>query len=330
MLSIAIPLYNKKPYVEKAIQSCMNVCIPHSIQFEVVIVNNASTDVSNADLDLLVANYQECKIIHLPRTISLPENWLFALNNCQGTYLKLLLADDLMPEYDLVKAIELIKNGNPDYIIGMTQPVFEAKGFETDYFEHVNAFRRRINPTLTPSEKIAMVLDDIACSSNPFGDIGALMFHRNCLGSLNLGVRAGLPAFTTFPDLDIYLTLFANHCGTYLDEKLSFFVYNETSPAVKRVRNSQSTLHQLYEEYEASMTLHFITAFKFKALTANLSQEQKRSLLSKIYDHSSHLLDCPDPLDTNPDYLMRFHGAARWSPIAFIKTFARGLRRSLK
>jgi glycosyltransferase involved in cell wall biosynthesis len=330
MLSIAIPLYNKKPYIEKAIQSCTKVCMLHSIRYEVVIVNNASTDVSKAELDLLVAKYHECKIIHLTRTISLPENWLFALNNCQGTYLKLLLADDLMPVYNLIKATELIKNGNLDYIIGMTQPVFEAKDFETDYFEHVNAFRRRLNPALTASEKIAMVLEDIACSSNPFGDIGALMFHRNCLGSLNLGVRAGLPAFTTFPDLDIYLTLFANHCGAYLDETVSFFVYNDTSPAVKRVRDKQPALHQLYEEYEASMSLHFITAFKFTALAAYLSQEQKRNLLSKIYDRSSHLLDCSDLPDTRPEYKMRFHGAARWSPFAFIQRFAKGLRGSLK
>jgi glycosyltransferase involved in cell wall biosynthesis len=330
MLSIAIPLYNKRPYVEKAIESCTNNCILNSIQYEIVITNNASTDVSNAELDLLVRKYQDCRVIHLPRTISLPENWLFALNNCQGTYLKLLLADDLMPTYDLKKAMELIKNGNPDYIVGMTQPVFEAQNFETDYFENVNTFRSRINPALTASEKIAMVSEDIACSSNPFGDIGALMFHRNCLGSLNLGVRAGLPAFTTFPDLDIYLTLFANHCGTHLDETVSLFIYNDTSPAVRRVMYSESIMHQLYEEYEASTPLHFITAFKLKALTGHLSQEQKRILLSKIYDHSSQLLGCSDLPVSIRDNLKRSHGLPRWSPIAFMQRLLRALYISLK
>lgn len=302
----------------------------NSIQYEVVITNNASTDVSNAELDLLVAQYQDCRVIHLPRTISLPENWLFALNNCQGTYLKLLLADDLMPTYDLKKAMELIKNGNHDYIVGMTQPIFEAKDFDTDYFEYVNAFRRRINPALTASEKIEMISDYIACSSNPFGDISAVIFHRNCLGSLNLGIRAGLPAFTTFPDLDIYLTLFANHSGAHLDETVSLFVYNETSPAVRRVKKTESMMHRLYEEYEASTPLHFITAFKLKALTGYLSQEQKRILLSKIYDHSSQLLSCSDLPVSNRDNLKRFHGLPRWRPIAFMQRLLRALYISLK
>ena len=111
--------------------------------------------------------------------------------------------------------------------------------------------------------------------------------------------------------------------------RLPFFVYNDTSLAVKKVIDKQTALHQLYEEYEASMSLHFNTAFKFKALAAHLSQEQNRNLLSNIYDRSSHLLGCSVLPDTRPD-LMRFHGAARWSPFAFIQRFAKGLPGSLK
>jgi glycosyltransferase involved in cell wall biosynthesis len=44
MLSIAIPLYNKMPFIEKTIQSCIHTCNLYSIEHEVVIVNDGSTD----------------------------------------------------------------------------------------------------------------------------------------------------------------------------------------------------------------------------------------------------------------------------------------------
>ncbi len=58
-----------------------------------------------------------------------------------------------------------------------------------------------------------MISENITRSPNPFEDIGVLMLHRSCLSTLNLGAKAGPPAFATFPDLDIYLTLFENHNG---------------------------------------------------------------------------------------------------------------------
>ena len=290
MLSIAIPLYNKRQFIEKTIESCIHTCTLFSIEHEIVITNNASTDASNVELDILAAKHQNCRVIHLPHTISVGDNWLFALNNTKGTYLKLLLADDLMPVYDPNKAINLIMNSPADYAIGITNPVFEAKGFQTNYIELVNTFRKQLNPDLSAAQKAAMISEHIAHSSNPFGDIGALMFHRKCLGSLNLGVQASLPAFTIFPDLDIYLTLFANHSGAFLDETVSFYVFNDTSPAVRRETGSDAKLRGMYTEYEVTMPLHFLTALKMNPIVEHLSQEQKQLFLSAIQDHAAHLL----------------------------------------
>jgi glycosyltransferase involved in cell wall biosynthesis len=332
MLSIAIPLYNKMPFIEKTIQSCIHTCNLYSIEHEVVIVNNSSTDASADELDSLTSKYQNCKIFHLPYTISLPDNWLFALNNCQGAYLKLLLADDLMPVYDPSKAIDLIKNSSADYVIGMTEPVFQAKGFETNYFKNVNIFRKRINPALSVKEKAAMVSEAIASSCNPFGDIGALMFHRNCLSSLNLGVRTGLPAFTTFPDLDIYLTLFANHHGSYLDETVSFYVYNETSPAVQRGSNPESNLNGLYAQYEANMPMHFITAFQLRSLAEQLTEEQKYLYLCKVQEHARRLLGYSDTTDAdfNQNNIKPHHMIGQWGPRGIIERFAKYIARSVQ
>jgi glycosyltransferase involved in cell wall biosynthesis len=331
MLSIAIPLYNKKPFIEKTIKSCAIACSLYAIEHEIIITNNASTDATPDELDTIASMYQNCRIIHLSHTISLPDNWLFALNSCKGTYLKLLLADDLMPAYDVNKAIELIKNSNADYIIGKTQPVFEAKDFKTNYFESVNIFRKQIHPALSAREKVAIISEQIACSSNPFGDIGALIFHRNCLRSLNLGVRVGLPAFTTFPDLDIYLTLYANHCGTYLDETISIFVYNDTSPAVRRNNNSESKTHGLYPEYEAITPLYFLTAIKLKALSEQLSQEEKRFLLNRINEHTRHLLEYSNVSQAklNQESQTPHHSPCSWPSRDFIRRFARSLYRKL-
>jgi hypothetical protein len=163
-----------------------------------------------------------------------------------------------------------------DYVLGLTQPIFESPGFTTQYYDYVNPFRRRITPTLSGSEKIDMILEDMIHSRNPFGDINALIFHRDCLKSLNQGVMMGLSAFGTFPDLDIFLTLFACHNGAFLDEVTSFFVYNDTSPAVRRETTSELKLKGAYDEYESVIPLHFIASLRLKPLTDQLSAGQKR------------------------------------------------------
>lgn len=134
MPSIAIPLYNKEPFIKKTIESCVIACRLHAIEHEIIITNNASTGATCGEIDTIASMHQNCRIIS--HAILLPETWLFVLNSCKGAYLKLLLADDLMPAYDANKAIELIINSNADYIIGKTQPVFEAKDFKTNYFEN--------------------------------------------------------------------------------------------------------------------------------------------------------------------------------------------------
>ena len=159
-----------------------------------------------------------------------------------------------------------------------------------------------------------MISEQIACSSNPFGDIGALIFHRNCLRSLNLGVRVALPAFTTFPDLDTYLKLYAILCGTHLDETISFFVYNDTSPAVRKEKNSESKISSLYSEYEGITHIYFLTAFKLKALSEQLSQEQKQFMLNTINNHTRNLLGYSNSSEINlnqenqtPQYMYMAH-----------------------
>jgi hypothetical protein len=237
-----------------------------------------------------------------------------------------------MPAHDPNKAIDLINNSKADYVVGLTEPVFEANSFDTDYFEYVNAFRRHLNTDLSAAQKAEMISGHIARSSNPFGDIGALMFHRKCLATLNRGVKAGLPAFTTFPDLDIYLTLFANHSGACLDEIVSSFVFNDVSPAVRRNSESDSKLHGLYAEYEATMPLHFITAFKLKPLTEHLSQEQKRFFFHHIQYHTAGILGCYDQLKPHSGQksVPRHHMAAPWRPITFVKRFAKFISRLIQ
>ena len=295
MLSIAIPLYNKRPFITKTIQSCILACEKASIQFEIVISNNASSDANTEDLDQLASRHKNVRIIHLPHTISVGENWLFALNSCQGQYIKLQLADDPMPEHDLNRVIRTIEEQNSDYAIGLTQPVFESKDFTTKYFDYVNPFRSRISPVLTKAEKARLIFDDMAHSRNPFGDINALTLHQKCLDSLNLGVKTGLPAFTTFPDLAIYLTLFAHHNGSFTDEVTSYFVYNDTSPAVRRQTDSEMTLHGLYSEYEAMLPLYFISSYRLKALTDELSLEEKRLYWQSSQEHIQYLIGLTGP-----------------------------------
>ena len=92
MVSIIITAYNYGRYIERALRSCLDQSIP-KIQYEIIIVNDCSTDNTVAILD----NYQnDARIYHLEKNVGLSAARNFGVRKAKGQYVVFLDADDYL------------------------------------------------------------------------------------------------------------------------------------------------------------------------------------------------------------------------------------------
>jgi glycosyltransferase involved in cell wall biosynthesis len=92
MVSIIITAYNYGRYIERALRSCLDQSIPNK-QYEIIIVNDCSTDNTVAILD----NYQnDARIYHLEKNVGLSAARNFGVRKAKGQYVVFLDADDYL------------------------------------------------------------------------------------------------------------------------------------------------------------------------------------------------------------------------------------------
>lgn len=93
ILSIAIPLYNNRSTVLRAVQSCLNQsCLDNC---EIIVVDNASTDGSYELVsDCASSNPGTIALVRNPETVSMYANHNLCLQHVRGAYVLFLHADD--------------------------------------------------------------------------------------------------------------------------------------------------------------------------------------------------------------------------------------------
>ena len=93
-VSIIIPVYNKEDYVEKSLRSALNVDFD---DFEVIAVDDQSTDASGKICDSLAQEDSRLRVFHIPNS-RVTGARLYGLEQAQGDYVMFLDSDDeLMP-----------------------------------------------------------------------------------------------------------------------------------------------------------------------------------------------------------------------------------------
>lgn len=106
LISITIPTYNNASIVGKAIESAINQ--DYQEDYEVLIVNNASTDNTSEILDKYKDN-PKVRIVTNPSTVELLENHNVCLREAKGDYVVFLHSDDELFENALTIISERLK-----------------------------------------------------------------------------------------------------------------------------------------------------------------------------------------------------------------------------
>ena len=155
--SVIIPLYNKAPYVAKAIES---VLAQTFTDFELVIVDDGSTDGSAEIAEKTITGHPNCKLIRQENTgVSVARNNGVAAS--QGDYLCFLDADDWWKPTFLEKMSKFIDEfpeagiyGANYTIVNETKhktrvaPIGVDEGFEKGYINYCRVYAKNLSMPL--------------------------------------------------------------------------------------------------------------------------------------------------------------------------------------
>ena len=105
LISIVIPLYNSEKYIEETIRSVLNQTYK---RYEVLIVNDKSSDQGTKLIDKLVGNDTRFTIIHLPVNKGVANARNVGIQKAKGEYIAFLDSDDVWDENKLEKQVKFL------------------------------------------------------------------------------------------------------------------------------------------------------------------------------------------------------------------------------
>jgi len=109
LISFAIPTYNNEKTIEQAILSCLNQ--ETSTEYEILIVNNASTD-KTADVIAKYQDNEKIRVVTNNETVTLFENHNLCLEHAIGKYLVYCHSDDTVEDHLIERFSQKLKERN--------------------------------------------------------------------------------------------------------------------------------------------------------------------------------------------------------------------------
>lgn len=124
-VSVIIPVYNPGKYIEPAIDSLLRQTLPAS-EFEVLFVNDGSSDDTPAMLDKLAAEHAHFRAIHIPNSgwPGKPRN--VGVDEARGEYVQFLDQDDYLASDALRRLYEMGHRNGSDIVIGKVASNFRG------------------------------------------------------------------------------------------------------------------------------------------------------------------------------------------------------------
>lgn len=114
LLSVVIPVYNIRDYVERCVRS---VLAQPDVPLEVLIVDDGSTDDSGAVCDALAAEDSRVTVIHKPNG-GLSDARNYGLCHAQGEYILFMDGDDWLTENVCPGLLQMALQDRADVVIG--------------------------------------------------------------------------------------------------------------------------------------------------------------------------------------------------------------------
>ena len=147
-LTIAIPNFNGGEKLKKAVTSCKLIKMPQN-EFDILVVDNKSTDNSFEIIDELKKEFPNLRVIKNQENVGRIQNWNVCIKNCNSKYMTFLFINDLISKHNNIEQIIEILDSDDSISLSLS-PVIKkentAEYLKRKYFD---------NPVKCSSKKIA-------------------------------------------------------------------------------------------------------------------------------------------------------------------------------
>ena len=123
-ISVIIPVFNKAEYVELCLESVLEQDVE---SFEVIAVNDGSSDESGAICDDMARRYPNLRVLHV-KNGGVTAARRIGLENAKGEYVTFVDADDVMKPHGLAALLYTIQTTGADEVVAT---------YDTQYGKHV-------------------------------------------------------------------------------------------------------------------------------------------------------------------------------------------------
>jgi glycosyltransferase involved in cell wall biosynthesis len=145
-----MPVYNDRPYVRQAVDSMLAQTFA---DFELVIVDDGSTDGSSQLLDELAARDTRIRVEHLPENGGIVRALNRGLELCIGRYIARMDADDIALPHRLERQVSYLDSHTDVVALGTALKYIDARGRDLAVVRHghPSGSLLRGNPLLHPT-----------------------------------------------------------------------------------------------------------------------------------------------------------------------------------
>lgn len=222
-VSVILPVYNAERYVSAAIESILRQTLT---DFELLLINDASTDSSRAILESYAAQDKRIRLIDNPHNLGLTATLNKAIDLCQGQYIARMDADDIsLPERFAFQVNFLDKNLNIDFC-GTWAAIIDSKG------------------RLTGEQWVMRLTPELIC---------ARMYFHNCFVHASVMMRRCCaqekydPAYNFIEDFELWLRLIKKYRAALIPRVLLHYRTHQSNITVIRKNQTQQLFKNLIQ-----------------------------------------------------------------------------------
>ncbi|MDB6066927.1 MAG: hypothetical protein JWR26_3135 [Pedosphaera sp.] len=219
-VNVLIPTYNYARYLPETIESVLEQDFQ---DYEILIVDDCSTDESQAVIRHYAAMDSRIRYRFNPSNLGMVANWNYCLSQARGEYVQFLFGDDRLASRAALGKMVRMLEGHPSAVLGVAaRNIIDERSRITEVASHLGA-----SGLHDGHEVITRCLET---NANIIGEPSVVMIRRS------EGMRGFCDQYRQIPDLEMWFHLLEAGDAVYTSEPLySFRKHPRQQTEVNRV-----------------------------------------------------------------------------------------------
>lgn len=207
-VSVCIPAYRASEILPATLRSVIGQDHP---SFEVVVIDNASGDGTDRAARRFTSD-PRVRFFAFSEYLGLADNWRRAMDLCQGEFVKLVCADDLIHPTALSKQAAVLRNDSSVSLVASRRHLIDGEGY-------VLSRNSGLHQLVGRHSAADVARQIVTFGINPIGEPGSAMFRRSDYEAVG-----GWDSQRVFNmDIDLFLRLLGRGDLYGLKESLAAF-----------------------------------------------------------------------------------------------------------